>query len=60
MLFFCPTCEPNLDEALELFTAKKINFCKLDLKDKLPDKQNQLESQLSTRGWKNCKFKQVE
>ena len=47
IMFFCPTCVPNLDEALELFDDKKTNSSKLDLKDELPDKQNHIESQLS-------------
>ena len=47
ILFFCPTFVPNLDETLELFDDKKTNSSKLDLKDEFPDKQNQLESQLS-------------
>jgi len=47
IMFFCPTCVSNLDEALELFDDNKTNSSKLDLQDDLPDKQNQLESQLS-------------
>jgi len=50
-MFFCSTCVPNLDEALEFLTTTKPTP---DLNNDLPDKQNQLESQPSLKLLELC------
>ena len=60
IVFFCSNCAPNVDEALKLFDDNKNIPPKLNLKDDdLPDKQNNLENQLSLLETKLKEFKEV-
>jgi len=47
LVYFCTTCSPNLDEALELFDDNKSNPNKQILNSSLPEKQTQLENKLA-------------
>ena len=45
LVYFCTTCSPNLDEALELFDDNKSNSNKQN--SSLPEKHTQLENKLA-------------
>ena len=47
LLYFCTTCSPNLDEALELFDNNGSNPRKQILNSILPENQTQLENILA-------------
>ena len=46
-MYFCSTCSPNLDEALELFDDNRSNPSKQISNSSLPEKQAQLENKLA-------------
>ena len=48
LVYFCTTCAPNLDEALEYFDDYKSKPAVGPLKDNSPDKQSLIEKQIAS------------